>query len=52
MPYLGNFGLEFQKITVIFEINTLKFVKNDSLIHTVNFGRESVFLKCPGIHFF
>ena len=44
MPYLGNFGLEFQKITVIFEINTLKFVKNDSLIHTVNFGRESVFL--------
>ena len=27
MPYLGIFGLEFLKNIVLFEINTLKFVK-------------------------
>ena len=26
MPYLGIFGLEFEKIVLIFEISTLKFV--------------------------
>ena len=26
MPYLGIFGLEFEKIILIFEISTLKFV--------------------------
>ena len=37
MPYLGIFGLEFQKSIVIFEINTLEFVINYFLTHTVNF---------------
>ena len=27
MPYLGIFGLEFENNIVIFEINTLEFVK-------------------------
>ena len=34
----GLFGVEFEKNIVIFEISTLKFVKNESLTHTVNFG--------------
>ena len=38
MPYLGIFVLEFENNIVIFEINTLKFVKYESLTHTVNFG--------------
>ena len=29
MPYLGIFGLGFKKTIVIFEINTLDFVKNE-----------------------
>ena len=32
---------------VIFEISTLKFVKNESLNHTVNFGIESTFSNGP-----
>ena len=48
MPYLSNFGIEFQKTIVIFEISILKFVKNESLTHTVNFGIESAFFKGPG----
>ena len=43
MPYLGIFGLEFQKTIVMFEISTLKFVKNESLTHTMNFGVASTF---------
>ena len=51
MPYLGIFGLEFKKTIVIFEINTLQFVKNESLTHTVNFGIGSAFSKGPGSAF-
>ena len=51
MPYLGMFGLEFLKIIVIFEISTLKFVKNESLTHTVNFCIGSAFSKGLGSTF-
>ena len=47
MPYLGIFGLEFQKTIIIFEISTLEFVKNESLTHTMNFGIGSAFSKGP-----
>ena len=44
----GLFELEFFKKTiVIFEIIALKVVKNESLIHTVNFGMGSAFSKGP-----
>ena len=46
MPYLGIFGLEFQKAIVIFE-----FVKSESLIHKMNFDIESAFSKGPGSAF-
>ena len=58
MPYLGIFdqkcliwlflGKIFRKTIVIFEISTLKFVKNDSLTHIVNFGIGSTFSKVAG----
>ena len=51
MPYLGIFGLEFQKTIVIFEISTFKFVKNESLTHTMNFGVGSTFSKGLGSAF-
>ena len=38
MSDLCIFGLEVEINIAIFEINTLDFVKNDFLIHTVNFG--------------
>ena len=47
MSYLGIFGLEFQKVIVIFEISTLEFVKNESLTHKMNFGIGSAFSKIP-----
>ena len=47
MPYLGIFGLEFQRTIIIFEISTLEFVKNESLTHTMNFGIGSAFSKGP-----
>ena len=50
MP-LGIFGLEFHKSIVIFEISTLEFVKNESLIYTVNFGIGSGFSKDSGSAF-
>ena len=43
MLYLSIFGLEFLKTIVIFEISTLKFVKHESLTHSMNFGIGSVF---------
>ena len=43
--FLGIFGLEFQKTIVIFEISTLKFVKNESLTHTVDFDIGPAFSK-------
>ena len=48
MPYLGIFGLEFWKTIVMFETSTLKFVWNESLNRTVNFGIGSAFSKEPG----
>ena len=51
MPYFGIFGLELQKIIVIFEISTLKFVLRESLTHTVTFGIGSAFSKGPGSAF-
>ena len=48
MPYLGIFGLEFINNIVRFEISTLKFVKNESLTHTVNFGIGFAFSEGPG----
>ena len=51
MTYLGTFGLEFRKTIVIFEINTLEFLKNESLIHTVNFDLGSAFSKGRGSGF-
>ena len=48
MPYLGIFGLEFQKI---FEISTPEFAKNESLTHTINFGIGSTFSKVAGSAF-
>ena len=48
MPYLGIFGLEFWKTIGIFEISTLRFVKSESLTHTVNFGIGSAFSEGPG----
>ena len=40
--------LELKKTIVIFEISTLKFVKNESLTHIVNIGIGSTFSKCLG----
>ena len=51
MPYLGIFGLEFQKTIVTFEISTLEFIKNESLTHTMNFGVGSTFSKGLGSAF-
>ena len=48
MLYLGIFGLELKKAIVIFEISTLKFVQNESLTHTVNFGIGSAFSEGAG----
>ena len=47
MLYLGFLGKYFKKTIVIFEISTLKFVKNESLTHTVNFGIGSAFSEGP-----
>ena len=46
MPYLGIFKLELKKKYC--HISTLKFIKNDSLTHTVNFGIWFAFTKGPG----
>ena len=51
MPYLGIFGIEFSETIVIFEIGTLKLVKNESLAHAVNFDIRFAFCKGPGSAF-
>ena len=48
----GHFELEVKKTIVIFEIITLKFVKNKPLIHAADFGIGSTFSKSPGSAFF
>ena len=45
LPYLGIFGLEFEKVFVIFKISTLEFIKNEFLIIIVNFDIGSTFSK-------
>ena len=44
-------GKNFKKTIVIFEISTLKFVKNESLTHTVNFSIGLAFSKDSGSTF-
>ena len=44
----GYFWARILKNIVIFEISTLKFVKNESLTHTVNFGIGFAFSEGPG----
>ena len=51
MPYLGTFGLEFEKAIAMSEISTLKCLKYESLTHTVNFGIGSAFSKSPVLVF-
>ena len=48
MFYLGIIGIEFLKNIVIFEISTLKLVKNEFLTRTVNFDIGSAFSKGLG----
>ena len=47
LPYLSIFELNFKKTIVMFDINTLKFVKNEFWTHRMNFGIESSFSKGP-----
>ena len=51
IPYLGNFGLEFLKTIIIFEISTLEFVKSKFITHTKNFGIGSISSKGSGSTF-
>ena len=51
MPYLGTFGLEYEKAIVISEISTLKFLKNESFPYIVNVGIGSAFSKGLGSGF-
>ena len=51
MAYFSICGLEFLKTIVLFEMNTFKFVENESLTHRVNFGKEPAFSKGPGTAF-
>ena len=48
-PDFSIFGLEFENNIVIFEISTLKFVKNESSTHTVNFGIGPAFSEGPAL---
>ena len=43
--------LEFEKAITVSEIITLKFLKNESLTHTVNLVIRSAFSKGPGSGF-
>ena len=45
--YLGYFWDRTLKTIVIFEISTLKFVKNEFWTHTVTFGIRPAFFKDP-----
>ena len=48
MPDLGILGPEFKNNITIFEISPLKFVKYQSLTHTVNFDIGFAFSEGPG----
>ena len=52
LPSLSIFKLEFEKSSVIFEINTLEFIKIKFLTFLVNFDIASTFSKGPGSQFF
>ena len=45
LPYLGIFGLEFEKPIVMFEISYFEFIKNIFLTNIVNFGIDPTFSK-------
>ena len=47
MAYLGIFRLECYTTIAIFEISTLKVVKNKPSTHTAKFGIGFAFSKCP-----
>ena len=49
--YLGYFWARTLKTIVIFEISTLKFVKNEFWTHTVTFGIGPAFFKGPSSSF-
>ena len=48
MSYLGIFGLEFWKRILLFQISTLKFVKNAFSTHTINVSIGSTFSNRQG----
>ena len=49
MAYLGIFGFEFEKKTIVLlKIIILKIVKNECLTNTVNFVTGQLFLKVQG----
>ena len=48
LPYLGIFGLEFEKAI---GISTLEFLNNELLTIAVYFGKGSAFSKDPGFTF-
>ena len=51
IPYLGIFGLKYEKNVVIFEIRILEFVTIELLTHTVNVCIGSTFSKGTGCAF-
>ena len=54
MPYLGVFGLEFQKTIFIFEISTLEFVKLQKFVKNLkwlNLGQQMPYLGILGLEF-
>ena len=38
MPYLGTFGVEFEKAIIVSEISTPEFFKNGPLTHSITAG--------------
>ena len=49
MPYLGIFGLKFDKAIVIFEFSTLEFIKNAFLTIIVSFSKGPSFSIGPSL---
>ena len=47
LPYLGIFGLEFEKAIVISQINPFEFMKNEFLTIIVDLGIGSAFSEVP-----
>ena len=54
MPYLGIFGLEFQKTIVVFEVSSLEFVSLLNLVEKwkfLNLGPKMPYLGIFGLQF-